>query len=194
MNKNECFLGNYLDLTNQRYGRLIVVKLLGQNKHNHYQWECKCDCGNIIMLDTSTLRTGHTKSCGCLRKEYWRDRKRKEPYYWVYNHLLHRCKRGGIKCHLTFDEFREFTSILNCHYCQSPIQWQQYSSDKIHTSKRNSSAYYLDRKDNGHGYAKDNCVVCCPLCNMTKSNNYSYKEMLKLGRIIEQIQKDRAGK
>lgn len=30
---------------------------------------CKCDCGNETTVDLSTFRTGHTASCGCLRRE-----------------------------------------------------------------------------------------------------------------------------
>lgn len=33
------------------------------------KWYCKCKCGNELIVDTRNLNSGHTKSCGCLRKE-----------------------------------------------------------------------------------------------------------------------------
>lgn len=56
-----------IDLTGQRFGRLIAIKnTKTKNKWNTYIWECKCDCGKTILLDSHKLRSGNTKSCGCL--------------------------------------------------------------------------------------------------------------------------------
>lgn len=54
------------DLIGQKFGKLTVESSAGTNKWKHRLWECKCDCGNIVIVDTSRLRNGHTKSCGCL--------------------------------------------------------------------------------------------------------------------------------
>lgn len=61
------------DLTNQRFGRLVVVKKTG-TRNNKTIWMCHCDCGNERILTTSQLRTGHTKSCGCLASEKAREK------------------------------------------------------------------------------------------------------------------------
>lgn len=34
-----------------------------------YRWKCLCDCGNEVVVTSSNLRSGHTRSCGCLEKE-----------------------------------------------------------------------------------------------------------------------------
>lgn len=57
-----------IDLTGQRFGRLIVIKRIG-TKHGHPLWLCACDCNNKAEVTTSDLRSGGTSSCGCLRKE-----------------------------------------------------------------------------------------------------------------------------
>lgn len=60
------------DFTNQRFGRLVVIKeRLDLRKPNSYTRivECKCDCGKIKAFILGSLKTGHTKSCGCLNKE-----------------------------------------------------------------------------------------------------------------------------
>ncbi len=54
-----------LDLTGQRYGRLTVIGL-AENIGNRTAWRCRCECGGETVVQTVRLRTGHTKSCGCL--------------------------------------------------------------------------------------------------------------------------------
>jgi len=54
----------FIDLTGQRFGRLIVVSYIGNSR-----WDCKCDCGGNKIVHSSSLRNGYTKSCGCLSLE-----------------------------------------------------------------------------------------------------------------------------
>jgi len=60
-------MGEFRDLTNQRFGRLTVIKAVGKDKHGHYKWKCKCECGGEVTTASSRLITGKTKSCGCFR-------------------------------------------------------------------------------------------------------------------------------
>jgi hypothetical protein len=62
-------MGKHLDLTGQKYGRLTCVKEAGRNKCGQVLWECRCDCGNRTLATTNDLRTGNTKSCGCIKRE-----------------------------------------------------------------------------------------------------------------------------
>ena len=61
-----------VDLTNQRFGNLIVLeedkeyKKENNIKNRHIYWKCKCDCGSIISIDGVHLRRGETQSCGCV--------------------------------------------------------------------------------------------------------------------------------
>ena len=57
------------DETGNKYGRLFVIKRVENNHRGDAQWECECDCGNVIVTKGISLRSGHTKSCGCLQKE-----------------------------------------------------------------------------------------------------------------------------
>lgn len=51
-----------------KFGRLTIVR---EAKPDGYKRKflCKCDCGNTLMVNLSSLRSGNTKSCGCLRSE-----------------------------------------------------------------------------------------------------------------------------
>jgi ribosomal protein S27E len=61
------------DLTGQKFGRLTVLELDHKQKlkngGNVIYWKCQCDCGNIKVLSSSHLKSGASKSCGCLNKE-----------------------------------------------------------------------------------------------------------------------------
>lgn len=55
------------DITNNRYGKLVVMS---HARKNNVKWAtCKCDCGNIITVRAADLQKGTTLSCGCYRKE-----------------------------------------------------------------------------------------------------------------------------
>ncbi len=56
----------------KRFSRLTVLKHVGivQGKH---RWLCRCDCGNETKTPTITkLKSGYTRSCGCLGVEHCR--------------------------------------------------------------------------------------------------------------------------
>lgn len=57
------------DLTNQRFGKLVVLKYAGSNR-DRSQWLCQCDCGNEVIVNQMELKKGQTLSCGCLRSSF----------------------------------------------------------------------------------------------------------------------------
>ena len=58
-----------IDLTGDRFGRLVVTERAGKNRHRHALWLCQCDCGGKIITTIQDLRSGSTSSCNCLRRE-----------------------------------------------------------------------------------------------------------------------------
>ena len=61
-------MGVALDLTNQRFGRLVAISK-APSKNGKTYWLCQCDCGNQKEIQTGHLRDGKIQSCGCLKKE-----------------------------------------------------------------------------------------------------------------------------
>ena len=60
--------GNPIDLTNQKIGKLSVIRQ-AEKINNKTAWVCQCECGNEIIVSSTNLSAGHTKSCGCLKAE-----------------------------------------------------------------------------------------------------------------------------
>ena len=65
------------DLTGQRFGNLSAVHMSEERKNNRIAWVCRCDCGNVTVVESRSLRSGATKSCGCLKIEKAREAGRK---------------------------------------------------------------------------------------------------------------------
>jgi len=53
------------NLTDARFGKLLVIKRSHRDKFYKWLWECECECGNTTFVSTGALTSGNTKSCGC---------------------------------------------------------------------------------------------------------------------------------
>jgi hypothetical protein len=54
------------NLVGMTFGRLTVLKYYDKTKSGNKRWECQCSCGLKSIVAHGDLRSGHTKSCGCL--------------------------------------------------------------------------------------------------------------------------------
>ena len=160
-----------IDLEGRRFGRLIVIKR-AENKGTQTHWLCKCDCGNEKIVNGHSLKSGGTKSCGCLHKE----RTSKEYSIASQNRLYGRYKAGakkrGYDFQISKDLFLELTK-KNCFYCGAEpnhiIKNEFGTGDYLYNG--------IDRIDNDKGYEIDNVVACCEACNRAKLE-MSKKEFL----------------
>lgn len=62
------------NLVGRKFGRLIVIeeaptKISKSGKTRRVMWKCKCECGTVCTIGARALKTGMTRSCGCLHKE-----------------------------------------------------------------------------------------------------------------------------
>lgn len=159
------------DLTGKRFGRLVVIELAGKSANGKYQWKCKCDCGNYIIVKGNSLTTGHTKSCGCLEKETKRvvntvHGLRKRPLYKVWLNMKDRCYnpnnshfkyyggKGIIVCNEWKNDFKTF------------YDWMSSNGYKEGMS--------IDRINNSLGYSPSNCrVIPFREQSSNRTTNYS---------------------
>jgi hypothetical protein len=93
----------FVDLTGQRFGRLLVLGVSNVRIYGRQlAWDCQCECGVVKPLLTSVLKSGNTKSCGCLKREC------KPPVHWkhgmshysgikVWDGMIRRCTNQANK-------------------------------------------------------------------------------------------------
>jgi hypothetical protein len=67
--KGARYMSKVIDLTGKRFGKLTVTKRAKNDKYGNASWICECDCGKEIIASANNLKSGGTKSCGCLKKE-----------------------------------------------------------------------------------------------------------------------------
>lgn len=67
-------MGKIIDLSGQRFGRLTAVEPTERRCGESIVWRCLCECGNEIFVRATSLRAGHTQSCGCLSRDLTKKR------------------------------------------------------------------------------------------------------------------------
>ena len=135
-----------IDLTGQRFGRLIVLEKLPERRRQSVCWLCRCNCGNKHVAITAELRKGRTNSCGCLQREGVAERSRKRirhgylrdgqipPEYNAYRAARQRSRYpkskffeyyGGRGIEFRFTSFEQFLAELGLRPSE------KYSVDRI---------------------------------------------------------------
>ena len=111
---------NFIDITGQRFGRLVVLRYAPEWKGGY--WRVRCDCGTEFFAEGTAMRHGRTRSCGCLRQEFCRELG-KGGYGVGKRHRLLQMQRpvdkGFIKILGTSDELAERMGVtracINSH-------------------------------------------------------------------------------
>ena len=81
--------GVVIDLSGQKFGKLTVLERANPNQKGGARWLCQCECGQTTTVDSYSLRSGHTKSCGCIHGEFHGSSYSR--LYGVWNNMRNRC-------------------------------------------------------------------------------------------------------
>jgi len=159
-----------IDLTGQTFGRLTALHVDERKstvgRGGRTRWACSCNCGGTAIVEVAKLRSGHTRSCGCLAKESGGRRPlpgNAAKINALFRLYRSRAKRRGLAFDLSRDNFASLV-VMECSYCgKKPAQ-------SIGQNKQGPVFFYngVDRVDNDLGYSADNCVPCCKQCNFAK--------------------------
>jgi len=149
-----------LNLYQQKFGRLLVVRRAGRDGKGNFLWECQCECGNITLVSGTKLKRGETRSCGCLRYDALRQ-----------SNLKHGQACGGVRS----KEYKVWSNIKARCYSSSNTSYPNYGGRGIQVCDRwldpehgfenffqdmgsiPSLKHSIDRIDNNGDYCPENC-------------------------------------
>lgn len=162
-----------IDLVGQRFGRLTVAERTKERKNTFVVYRCICDCGNEKVSNTGALRSGATKSCGCLENENrksinanFHKKTTKHsgwgtPTYSTWRAMKSRCADPSNKDY-------GGKGIKVCAEWES--SFEAFLSDMGHRPPGAS----IDRIDGSLGYEKSNCRWVVPKSQCRNRSNNVY--------------------
>lgn len=151
------------------FSRLTVLSFSHHDKRWRRHYLVRCDCGSEKTVQGTLLRSGNTKSCGCLGKEVRRNRTRLPNNGGVINQLILQYRRHarsrGIEFLLSREEFDALVR-KPCHYCGDPAGNLRRTKNCQEGFPHNG----IDRVDSRLPYQADNVVAACGTCNFAKGS------------------------
>ena len=168
-----------MDLTTQRFGKLIVSRDSGTRKRGQIVWECTCDCGGTTLVAAYALTSGNTKSCGCYRVERGREHGatinlrhgegsngKETVEYRTWSNMLSRCENAN---HAAYPHYGG-RGIAVCE------RWHSYENFLADMGRRPSPEHSIDRFPNKDGnYEQDNCRWAT---SVEQNNNARFNHLL----------------
>jgi hypothetical protein len=140
-----------VDLTGKKFGRWTVLEI-GESIKGQRRWKCRCECGVFLDVMGGSLRSGLSKSCGCLSRELTRERltvhgMTDDPLFKVWKGMLSRCSNQNGK------GFKNYggRGIKVC------ARWRDFQAFFADMSPGYVKGLTIERKDNDGDYSPDNC-------------------------------------
>jgi hypothetical protein len=144
---------NPADYIGKKYNRWTVLKYEGTNHLNKSQFLCRCDCGTEKIIVLGNLKTGQSKSCGCLNDEKRKGNTRNKKHgmsfsreYSTWRAMLDRCENK------TYREYPDYGG-RGIKICE---RWHDFNNFYADMGKRPQNTT-LDRIDNDGNYEPSNC-------------------------------------
>jgi len=148
---------NRVEMTGQRFGRLLVVSAAGSDRHGHAAWNCVCDCGTEKVISGGPLRAGKISSCRCLLRERSIEANTRHGHakrgFTTAIYSIYRCMRG--RCEDQGNTNYKYYGERGIFVCE---RWRNsFEAFVDDMGPRPSNKHSLDRINNGGPYSPENC-------------------------------------
>lgn len=146
-----------VDLVGQRFGRLTVMEKRGKDANGRNQlWLCQCECGKFTTTSSTHLRSGHSRSCGCLRSVAGVKTRFKETHGHSRSRLYRIMVGMKKRCYRETDRKYYLYGARGIKICD---EWLNDFSAFYDWAMNNGYQDHLtiDRIDNDKGYSPENC-------------------------------------
>lgn len=151
-------MAKHENLTGRTFGRLTVLKEVSHPKAGVYIWECECSCENHthINVNGNSLRSGNTKSCGCLHTEQLQQRNMQgRKYDKSYKRLVQIWRAVNHRCYNPKDTAYKWYGGKGIKVCD---EWHNFDSFKDWAIANGySDKLTIDRIDSNKDYCPENC-------------------------------------
>lgn len=137
----------YVDITEQRFGKCVAKVRLEKNKWGNYEWECLCDCGCVFKTSAGRLRSGMTKSCGCLSGQ--KHGLSKTRAYKCFRHAKERCYDQR---HRDYHRYGGAGVTISDEFLNDVVAWCEYLGEP----PDEVACWTVDRIDWTKGYERGN--------------------------------------
>ena len=138
-------MGKLIDISGGKFGKLTVINFY-EIKDRYAYWLCMCECGNQVITKGSNLKTGDTKSCGCLSTNFKHGMKHTRQYL-TWSSMKNRCLNVNNQSYANYGE----RGITVCD------EWLTFEGFWKDMSVGYDGNLTLERKDNSKGYCAENC-------------------------------------
>jgi hypothetical protein len=160
-----------VNLTGKRFTRWLVIEEAVLSPAGHGLWVAVCDCGVQREVKGISLKTGKSKSCGCLQSDTLRKLKTTHgktgtPEYLAWEAMWNRCTNPNSA------GYPEYKHRL------PPPEWRNFEVFLADLGLKPSKFHTLERTNNALPYGPQNCEWAT---RSTQARNTSRTRMLTLG-------------
>ena len=167
------------EIIGQKFNMLTVLERVGTYKNRKIKY--KCECGNIIYSDITCLKSGNTKSCGCLKNSFISELnkthgKSKTRLYKIWIGIKKRCYNENC---ISYNHYGKRGIIMSDVWKNDYLAFEKWAIN-------NGYKDYLsiDRIDFNGNYEPSNCRW---VNSKIQNNNSSHNNTITIGKITKSI-------